>query len=115
MIDEHQLRDLGLDPRPSSSRAGEVGFGLGLVVRVRSWVWVHRASVAIVATLLAVIPLVSVLTYVAARGIAQLDWSFLTELPKPVGETGGGVAQRLRGGTSPKAPAPSWSDRRAAR
>jgi phosphate transport system permease protein len=48
-------------------------------------------------TLLAVVPLVSVLAYVAARGLGGLNWSFFTELPGPVGEPGGGFANAILG------------------
>lgn len=49
------------------------------------------------ATLLAIVPLASLLIYVAARGLGGLSWSFFTELPKPVGELGGGMANALVG------------------
>lgn len=49
------------------------------------------------ATLLAFIPLVSILVFVGREGIKGLSWDFLTSLPKPVGETGGGVANAIVG------------------
>jgi len=45
----------------------------------------------------AIIPLVSILLFVAREGIRGLSWDFLTNLPKPVGETGGGVANAIVG------------------
>lgn len=56
---------------------------------------VRAACVA--ATLLALVPLGLVLYYVAARGAGGLSWDFFTELPKPVGEPGGGMANALVG------------------
>lgn len=50
-----------------------------------------------VATSLALVPLGLVLFYVASRGIGGIDAAFFTELPKPVGETGGGMANALVG------------------
>jgi phosphate transport system permease protein len=47
--------------------------------------------------LLALIPLFSVLYYVTAKGIGGLSWDFFTQLPAPVGETGGGMANALLG------------------
>ncbi len=41
-------------------------------------------------------PLGSVLYYVVVRGIGGISLDFFTELPKPVGESGGGMAQRHR-------------------
>jgi phosphate transport system permease protein len=51
----------------------------------------------VVAAVLAQIPLVSVISYVLAKGASGLSWSFFTELPKPVGETGGGFGNALVG------------------
>ncbi|HEY2410306.1 MAG TPA: phosphate ABC transporter permease PstA [Polyangiaceae bacterium] len=51
----------------------------------------------VLAAVMAVIPLGSVLFYVAERGISGLNWAFLSELPKPVGETGGGMANAIVG------------------
>ena len=48
-------------------------------------------------TLLAIVPLASVLLYIGAKGLGGLSWSFFTELPKPVGESGGGMANALVG------------------
>lgn len=46
---------------------------------------------------LAVIPLLALLSYVLQKGVGGLSWSFFTELPKPVGEVGGGMANALAG------------------
>jgi len=48
-------------------------------------------------TLLAVVPLASVLLYIGAKGLGGLSWSFFTALPRPVGEAGGGMANALVG------------------
>lgn len=50
-----------------------------------------------VAVLIALVPLVSVLGYVALQGASALNWAFFTQLPKPVGEPGGGMANALVG------------------
>lgn len=47
--------------------------------------------------LLSTIPFLSILWYVASQGWPALNWDFFTQLPKPVGETGGGVANALVG------------------
>lgn len=49
------------------------------------------------ATGLALLPLGLVLYYVASRGIGAIDLAFFRELPKPVGEPGGGMANALVG------------------
>lgn len=48
-------------------------------------------------TVLATLPLLFILYYIARQGIAAINWSFFTHLPKPVGETGGGVANAIVG------------------
>ena len=51
----------------------------------------------VVATVVALIPLASVLWYVLVRGIGGINLHFFTELPKPVGEPGGGMGHALLG------------------
>ena len=48
-------------------------------------------------TMLTVSVLIIILTYVALEGAAYLNWSFITSLPTPVGEGGGGIANALVG------------------
>lgn len=54
-------------------------------------------SLCVVGTVVALIPLFSVLYYVLVRGIGGINLDFFTELPKPVGETGGGLGNALVG------------------
>ncbi len=49
------------------------------------------------ATLIALVPLFSLLAYVTAKGLGGLDWALFSELPKPVGEVGGGMANAFVG------------------
>ena len=46
---------------------------------------------------IAVLPLLSVLAYVASKGLSGLSWEFFTGLPKPVGEVGGGILHAMVG------------------
>jgi len=43
------------------------------------------------------IPLVIILIYIIRQGITQVNWHFLTHVPAPVGEKGGGIANALLG------------------
>lgn len=52
------------------------------------------------ALLVALLPLVSLLWLVISRGAAGLSLDFFTQLPKPVGETGGGVGNAIVGSLS---------------
>ncbi len=47
--------------------------------------------------LLALIPLALVLFYVISQGVSSLSWAFFTEMPRPVGEAGGGMANSIAG------------------
>jgi phosphate transport system permease protein len=48
-------------------------------------------------TALTVSVLIIILAYVAFEGVSYLNWSFITSLPTPVGEGGGGIANALVG------------------
>lgn len=48
-------------------------------------------------TLLTLSILFFILGYITYHGITALDWDFFTKLPKPVGETGGGMANAIVG------------------
>ena len=50
-----------------------------------------------VAVAIALVPLLAILVYVAQRGLGALSVSFFTELPRPVGEHGGGMANAIVG------------------
>src|SRR5215218_9206384 len=43
------------------------------------------------------IPLLAIIYYVVKTGISKIDWHFIVNTPKPVGETGGGIANALIG------------------
>jgi phosphate transport system permease protein len=44
-----------------------------------------------------VIPLLFILGYIIRAGITRVNWHFLVNIPKPVGESGGGIANALVG------------------
>lgn len=50
-----------------------------------------------VGVLIALLPLASVLVYIILQGASALNWDFFTQLPKPVGEPGGGMANAIAG------------------
>ncbi|WP_324715410.1 phosphate ABC transporter permease PstA [Carboxydochorda subterranea] len=68
------------------------GVSWGRRLRDRLSVVLSMAAVAV-----AVIPLGSILLWVARQGLSAIDWEFLTSLPKPVGEPGGGMANAIVG------------------
>ncbi|MFL5813532.1 MAG: phosphate ABC transporter permease PstA, partial [Bdellovibrionia bacterium] len=54
-------------------------------------------AVLLVAAFIAIAPLVSVFVYVIHQGFPALSVEFFTQLPKPVGESGGGMANAMLG------------------
>ena len=49
------------------------------------------------AALVVTVPLFLILGTVVYRGLPALTWSFFTQIPKPMGETGGGMANAIVG------------------
>jgi phosphate transport system permease protein len=45
----------------------------------------------------ALVPLISILTYLIGKGFSSINLDFFTHLPKPVGEEGGGMANAIVG------------------
>ena len=52
---------------------------------------------AAAAVLLVLLPLAAIFAYLVYKGIGSINWAFLTQLPKPVGESGGGMANAIAG------------------
>lgn len=52
---------------------------------------------AILAAILVIVPLLAIFVYLLIKGMGALDWAFLTQTPKPVGEAGGGMANAIVG------------------
>ncbi|HVP19195.1 MAG TPA: phosphate ABC transporter permease PstA [Spirochaetia bacterium] len=48
-------------------------------------------------SMIAVLPLVLILLFIIIRGASSINWQFLTELPKPMGEAGGGISNAIVG------------------
>lgn len=53
--------------------------------------------VAIVSTVLVLVPLVAILGYLIYKGASSLNLAFFTHVPMPVGEPGGGMANAIAG------------------
>jgi phosphate transport system permease protein len=54
-------------------------------------------ALAISATVLVIVPLVAIFAYLVYKGAGSLNLAFFTEIPKPVGEAGGGMANAILG------------------
>jgi phosphate transport system permease protein len=58
----------------------------------------HLATVyAIGSTVLVIAPLVAIFAYLLIKGASSLNLAFFTQVPKPVGELGGGMANSIVG------------------
>ncbi len=58
---------------------------------------VFMQVLALVCALLVVAPLVLVFYHLIKEGFSSINWAFFTELPKPVGEKGGGMGNAIVG------------------
>lgn len=54
-------------------------------------------GLAVLTVLLVLTPLVAIFGYLVYKGVGSLNWAFLTQTPKPVGEVGGGMANAIIG------------------
>jgi phosphate transport system permease protein len=62
--------------------------------QIRSRIWTGLCALCAVIVL---VPLFSIFLYVIKRGLTGLSLSFFTELPRPVGELGGGMGNAIVG------------------
>lgn len=53
--------------------------------------------VIIIGAFLITLPLLFIIYYIFKRGVTRINWTFLTHIPKPVGEVGGGIVNALLG------------------
>jgi phosphate transport system permease protein len=62
------------------------------------WVVDKAATIlAVLSTLLVILPLVAIFVYLIIKGASSLNLDFFTKIPAPVGETGGGMANAIVG------------------
>ena len=54
-------------------------------------------GVVILLTGVSILPLFFILYYIIRQGISSINWDFITNLPKPVGEIGGGILNAIQG------------------
>jgi phosphate transport system permease protein len=54
-------------------------------------------GLAIVSTIVVIAPLLAILGYLIYKGASSLNLAFFTQIPKPVGEEGGGMANSIVG------------------
>lgn len=62
--------------------------------KVTNWVMVGGLFLM---AILAIVPLLNIFIYVLRQGLPAIDFNFFTQLPAPVGETGGGMGNAILG------------------
>src|SRR6202046_5291348 len=81
-----------MDALPLRSR------GVSNFVTVRRNLTNHVVTgVAIISTILVLVPLVAIFGYLLYKGASSLNLAFFTHVPVPVGEPGGGMANAIAG------------------
>jgi len=78
-----------------SNRASQDRMGSGVAARVRGDIAFRSLVLAL--SLIATLPLVLILVFIIVRGASSINWQFITELPKPMGEPGGGISNAIVG------------------
>jgi phosphate transport system permease protein len=48
-------------------------------------------------TFCSILPMFFILFFITSKGISAINWRFITQLPKPVGEIGGGISNAIIG------------------
>lgn len=69
----------------------------GLTEMRRSATNLLATALSTLAALLVLLPLAAIFGYLVYQGTGALNWAFFTQIPRPVGETGGGMANAIVG------------------
>jgi phosphate transport system permease protein len=54
-------------------------------------------KIIVLLTFCSILPMLFILFFITSKGISVINWRFLTHLPKPVGEMGGGISNAIIG------------------
>ena len=79
---------------PETGKAANIVPPISLRRRVTDHV---MTGVAVLTVVLVLVPLFAIFAYLVYRGVGSINWAFLTQTPKPVGEAGGGMANAIVG------------------
>src|SRR6476620_3013354 len=84
-------------PSPGACRRGPLPKSLSSISLRRQFSNGLALGLITLAALVVTVPLFLILGTVIYRGLGELNWAFLTQIPKPVGEEGGGMANAIAG------------------
>lgn len=66
-------------------------------IKIRNAKSIAFKAVIILFAFIITLPLIFILLYIIKQGASQVNWHFLSHVPAPVGETGGGISNALLG------------------
>jgi phosphate transport system permease protein len=96
-----EMKNFASDPTSviDATRQTDIGGGVKFTDHVRTRVVkdILFKSAVVFLAFLSLLPLLLILYHITKNGIAVIDWDFLTSLPRPIGETGGGVFNAIVG------------------
>src|ERR1700692_1034655 len=78
----------------TAKSAGQTVLPISLRRRITDHV---MTGVAVLTVIMVLVPLFAIFAYLVYRGVGSINWAFLTQTPKPVGEAGGGMANAIIG------------------
>src|ERR1700692_100121 len=78
----------------TAKSAGQTVLPISLRRRITDHV---MTGVAVLTVIMVLVPLFAIFAYLVYRGVGSINWAFLTQTPKPVGEAGGGMANAIVG------------------
>ncbi|HXM68661.1 MAG TPA: phosphate ABC transporter permease PstA [Candidatus Acidoferrum sp.] len=78
----------------TAKSAGQTVLPISLRRRITDHV---MTGVAVLTVIMVLVPLFAIFAYLVYRGVGSINWAFLTQTPKPVGESGGGMANAIVG------------------
>src|ERR1700688_3264458 len=78
----------------TAKSAGQTVLPISLRRRITDHV---MTGVAVLAVIMVLVPLFAIFAYLVYRGVGSINCAFLTQTPKPVGESGGGMANAVVG------------------
>lgn len=81
-------------PETGTMAAGQSVPPIALLRRITDHI---MTGVAVLTVVLVLVPLFAIFAYLVYRGVGSINWAFLTQTPKPVGEAGGGMANAIVG------------------
>jgi phosphate transport system permease protein len=85
-------------PDPSPESAGAITERGIPQISLRRRLTDHiMTGLAVLTVIVVLAPLFAIFAYLVYRGVGSINWAFVTQTPKPVGEVGGGMANAIVG------------------